>query len=147
MRQKRRDPSIKIDKKFYSDPQDECFTNLDPTQQFEQSLETDLADERLFKCFRSVPTTSLCRPTRKEVGKLDTLNLQALLRIVLKIPPRGKNQDTTDFWFAVMEFNGDGGTVDTFVWQVSQSDRIEHISLHHVHCSRYAVLTIPPPLD
>ena len=119
MRQKRRDPSIKIDKKFHSDPQDEYFTNLEPTQQFEQSRETDLADERFFGSFRSVLQHNRIyvpvQTDRKEVGKLDTLNLQALLRIVLKIPPRGKNHDATDFWFAVMEFFGDGGYVDTFV--------------------------------
>ena len=101
-----------IGKKFYSDLKDEFFGDLDPTQDFEKPPESDLADERLFGCLRSVlhhnrdfvPVQSYMQ----EVGKLNTLILQALLRAALKIPPGGKNHDATNFLVAVMEFVADG---------------------------------------
>ena len=101
-----------IGKKFYSDLKDEFFGDLDPTQDFDKPPESDLADERLFGCLRSVlhhnrdfvPVQSYMQ----EVGKLNTLILQALLRAALKIPPGGKNHDATNFLVAVIEFVADG---------------------------------------
>ena len=114
--QKPRDQSIK---KFYSDLQDEYFTNLDPTQQFEQPPESDLADERVYGCFWSVLQHNCnfvpVQTYRDEVCKLDTLTLQALLRIAIRILSKGKNDDTTYFLFAAMDFIGEGEYEDTLV--------------------------------
>ena len=94
-RKKCRDP-ITIGKKFFSDLKDE------------NPLESDLADERLFRCMRSVfehDRNSVSVPTyMQEVGKPNTLNLQALQRATPKVPPGGKNHDASNFVLAVMEF-------------------------------------------
>ena len=44
----------------------------------------------------------------QEVGKLNTLNLQALLRATLKIPPGGKNHNATNSLLSGMKFIADG---------------------------------------
>ena len=53
-RKKRRGPSFTIGKKFHWDLKHEFFGDLGPTQDFQKPLESDLADERLFGCLRSV---------------------------------------------------------------------------------------------
>ena len=59
--------------------------------------------------FSTAATSCQCRQTcMQEVGKLNTLNLQGLLRAALNIPPSGKNHDAATFLLAVMEFISDG---------------------------------------
>ena len=90
---------------------DECFADLHPTQEVEKPLESDLADERLFGCLRSVlqHNRNFVPVQTDKVVKLNIVNLQALLRAALKIPPSGKNHDATNFLVAVTEFIADGG--------------------------------------
>jgi hypothetical protein len=127
-RAKKDGTSIVMGKKFYSDLKDEFFAADNPANAFPQPPDTDLVDERLFECLKKVLQHNRdfipCSTYLAGADRMNTTNLQALLKCTLKVPPGGKNNEATAFLCDVMTF------VVRCQHEVSHADTIKILTDH-----------------